>query len=44
VVPAVETAQGARTADIAPNRSAALSTGAFTERVIGGLAVGARPN
>ena len=43
---AVETAlaDGARTADIAPNRSAALSTGAFTERVIGGLAVGARPN
>jgi len=36
-------ADGARTADIASDRSAALSTDAFTERVIGGLAVAAQP-
>jgi len=36
-------ADGARTADIASDRSAALSTDAFTEQVIGGLAVAAQP-
>lgn len=36
-------ADGARTADIASDRSATLSTDAFTEQVIGGLAVAAQP-
>lgn len=42
---AVEAAlsDGARTADITPDQGAALSTDAFTERVISGLAVKAQP-
>lgn len=37
-------ADGARTADIAPDATAALRTDAFTERVIGALAIEARPH